>query len=363
MSKIVILCESYGNIATALYVLTDNPGATSITLVVPGFHDLYKFFQVINEKVFHNKINLLYIEPYRPGRVKAKGINKIFHVIPDIFKERRYLKDTYNKYFADTEGAEVYFFSRGFSGFKLYLLEKLTKRNKLVFVSSAPPHYFRQYTPTRISDMVSLAIAKLIFGFDIAMGKLPYTDGFLYIPDKFIKKKVGKVIGWEDINEMMKGFDSSRFRVFDVGDYGVIYFDDAIINYDYVTDVGTFERELSQFFGILGKYFSAEEIAFKYHPGDDSRNTPVMKGSSELPAFIPAEFLYNDCVRMYLTVCSYAIVNVEKGLAVSLLDSVSVKDEITRKRLKEVLTRSQKSEILFPKTLEEFERILIDLKE
>ncbi len=52
-----------------------------------------------------------------------------------------------------------------------------------------------------------------------------------------------------------------------------------------------------------------------------------------------------------------------RGTAVAITGDDTVKDEITRRNLKEVLTRSQKSEILFPKTLEEFERILIDLKE
>ena len=69
--KIVIFCTNYGGIERTLYMATHN---SSITLVIPLNHDLFKFFQVINERVFHNTINLIYLKPYRPGRRTAKGV-------------------------------------------------------------------------------------------------------------------------------------------------------------------------------------------------------------------------------------------------------------------------------------------------
>ena len=48
--------------------------------------------------MFHNAINLIYLEPYHPRRVRTRGLNKIVHIFPDIVKERRYLKEVFDKY-------------------------------------------------------------------------------------------------------------------------------------------------------------------------------------------------------------------------------------------------------------------------
>ena len=77
--------------------------------------------------------------------------------------------------------------------------------------------------------------------------------------------------------------------------------------------------------------------------------------------FIPGEFLYNDNIRMYLSLFSCTIANVEKGLAVSLADLITFRDDETREQLRKMLLRMSRSEILFPKSLDEFERILIKL--
>jgi len=361
MSKIVIFCENYTEIESTLYVAKHHCHDSLITIVIPGFHDLLKFFQVINEKVFHSAINIIYLESYQPGRAQARGINKIPHVIPDIIRERRYLKEIWNKYFVQLAGCEVFFFSRGSSGFKFYLLKKLSKRHRLVYISHGPP-YFSKYTPTNIVDLASLTISKLIYGRDAAVGKLPYIKGFLYIPDKFMKKEVDRVIDWTERNKIMKDFDLSQFRIFDAGKYSVIYFDEGLLERGFVTDKTTFSRELAKVFDVLGKYFPEKEIARKYHPGHDSDQTLIKVGDI-LPAFIPAELLYNENVKMYIGICSASIANVEKGLAVSIADLITFKNDEIRKGLKEGLIQMSKSRILFPKSLDEFEQIIIDMKQ
>ncbi len=364
MSKVVIFCESYPQIKNALYVATHDCHDNSITLVIPGNHDLLKFFQVINERLFHNSINLIYLEPYHAGRVTAKGIKKVFHVFPDIIKERRYLKRIFDKYFAELKGCEVFFFGRGFCAYTFYLIKKLSKANRVVYISSYPPQVtlIRKYTPTNIVGLASLIILKLIYGRDIAKGKLPHIKGFSYMPDKFMEKEVDKVIDGEERNEMMKDFDLSQFKIFDVGNYSVIYFDESPIESGYITDKNTFRRELAETFDILSKYFPEKEIARKYHPHSPGDKTMIKTGDI-LPDFIPAELLYNENVKMYLSIFSASIANVEKGLAVSIADLISFKSDESRNQLKEILIQMSRSEILFPQSLDEFERMLIDLKE
>ena len=363
MREVVIFCESYPLIKNCLYVATHNCHDNSITLVIPGNHDLLNFFQVINEKVFHNAINLIYLELYHARRVTAKGIKKVFHVLPDIIKERRYLKGIFDKYFAELKGAEIFFSSRYFCPYTFYLLKRLSKRNELVHICdpSMDVMTVEKFTPTNIINLVSLIILKLIFGWDVIMGKLPYTR-FPCMPDKFINKKVEKVIDREERNEMMKDFDLSQFKIFDVGNYSVIYFDESS-GYicAYITDKNTFRRELVEIFDILTRYFPEKEIARKYHPSYPGDKTMIKIGDI-LPDFIPAEFLYNDNVKMYISLFSGSIANVEKGLAVSIADLISFKSDESRNQLKEILIQMSRSEILFPQSLDEFERILIDLK-
>ena len=207
---------------------------------------------------------------------------------------------------------------------------------------------------------------KLTYGFDIALGQFPalnpYTKGFAYIPDKVMRKEVDEVIDLNQTNKMLENFDLSPFRVFSVGRHRVFYFDDGFIEFFHVADWDTYNRQLNEIFGIIGKHFPEEEIATKFHPGHPDSETRIKIGTL-LPSFIPAEFLYNDDTEIYLSLCSTSIVNVEKGVAISIANLVTFNYDDIRESLKEDLINKSKSEILFPKTLEEFERILIDFKE
>ncbi len=130
MEKIVICANSYLQYKSTLYIIEQNYPKRPITILIPGNPDLFKFFTVINEKKFHNALNLVYFEPFHPNpkRVEATGLNKVYYVIVDIIRERRYLKDTYDKYVAGIEGCEIFILGRDATQF--YLAKKLSKRNK-----------------------------------------------------------------------------------------------------------------------------------------------------------------------------------------------------------------------------------------
>jgi len=367
MRKPIILCTSYGEIPRTLYFAKQNYPDNSITIVAVNKPNLFKFFQLVNERVFHNNINLIFLAPYSTGRGASKGIiKKISHILSDIIKERRYLKEVFNKYFAELEGCEVFFPGRAISGNLFYLLKQLSLRNKLVYIpfyDSPQANQERTYIPTNIVDLAYFIIRKLTYGFDIAMCEQPYKKGFPYMPDKFVEKRVDRIIDWKEKNEMMKGFDLSQFKIFNVDNYSVIYFDSPLlVEAGRVADGDTYRRELTEIFDILSKYFSKEEIALKYHPNHPSDKTMIRFGDV-LPDFIPAELFYNDNIKMYLGLFSNSIANLEKGLVVSIANLISFKAAKFLELRKEKLIQSSHSEILSPKSLDEFERILIDLTE
>ncbi|MBA7697385.1 hypothetical protein ES703_106050 [subsurface metagenome] len=358
-SRIVILCESYASIAYVLYRLTVENRDVPATIFIPTLKDLYHLFQVINEKVFNNSLELIYYPPYKQRWAEKKGIKSLLYIIPDILGERRHLKQFYNRYFARLENADIMFPSPGYSGAKIHVLEKLAKKNRLIFLDPGPP-YMASYVPWNPREIVLLLIYKIVYGINVRLGKFPpdnpWSKGFPLITDSFMKNSVDSVIDWSNRDEIMADFAWEKFRVFDTGDHKVIYFHQDLIG-RYVPDRDTFSRELNSIFDIVLRYFSEKEIARKYHPGHEF-NKDVIKVGEELPVYIPAEFLYNKKVQIYLGISSNAIVSVRGGQAISLIDLISFKDDNIKERFKERLIRTSRSEILFPASLEELEKMI-----
>ena len=237
-------------------------------------------------------------------------------------------------------------------------------KNSLVYIDNYPPGAAtsRQYIPTNIVEIARLLIAKLTYGSDIVMARFPYQTGIIYIPDKFISKSVNRVIEWEEMSEMMNGFDLSRFKIFDASNYSVIYFDQYIEKTPYIGDRDIYVGELNKIFHILVRYFPGEKIARKYHPNGLGDKDMIRVGDV-IPDFVPAEFLYNEGTKVYLGFTSAALANVEKGIAISLLDLVNIKTQKLREQLRELVKGLSRSEIIFPKSLEEFEQVLSGMAE
>ena len=363
-NRIVILCESYPSIAYVLYRLTNEKRDVPATIFIPTLKDLYQLFQVINEKVFNNNLELIYYPQYKRRWVEAKGIKKLLYILPDILGERRHLKQFYNRHFARLEDAEVLFPSPGFSGAKIYVLRRLSKRNRLIFIDPGPP-YMNRYSPRNLRDIATLLTYKMKYGKDVQLGQFPsvnpWSKGFPLIPDSFMKNSIDSVIDWSNRDEIMEDFAWEKFSVFDTGDIRVIYFHQDWVG-RYGIDHDTFSRELNSIFDVVLRYFPEKEIARKYHPAHEF-NKDVIEVGKELPVYIPAEFLYNEKVQIYLGISSDSIVSVRGGQAISLIDLISFKPDELRERFKERMIKKSRSEILFPSSLDEFEQIIIDLKE
>ena len=363
MNEVVIFCESYPQIKNALYLSKQNYQDHPVTIMVT-MPDLYKFFNLVNEKVFQGGLNVVYFDIYRGRTAKAGSkIIKALYLLPDIVKERQYLKKIFKKHFAQLRKAEVFFSSRFFNPSTFYLLRKLSTTNSLVYIPD--PSYdailINKAAPANITEVVSLLKSKIVYGWDIALGKHPLGQKITRMPDEFIRKRVARVISREERERLLRNFDTNQFRLFNNIDCSIMYFHEDLVEHDYVTDHETFERRLAEVFNIIGKHFPENKVALKYHPGY-AEGEPAVPFGSRLPDFIPAEFLYSGKIRMYLGISTMALANVEKGLAVSLIYLIGFKNDTIREQLKKALIQWSHSEILFPQSLDEFERILIDIK-
>jgi hypothetical protein len=320
---------------------------------------MYRLCQAINEKVYNNSLELIYYPPYGPKKKRAKGIKKWLLMPGDILGEHRHLKRFYMKYFDQLEGATVIFPSPGFTGVKIYVLRRLSKKNRLVYLDPGPPYMGRR-TPRNPREIASLLMYKALYGKETQLGQYPivnpWAKGFPLMPKNFMKKSVVSVIDWSNRAEIMKDFDWEKYRIHDTGDIKVIYFHQDLVGH-YVPDRVIFNREISKVFEVLRRHFPEKEIAYKYHPGQEQNNDTIEVGE-ELPAYIPAQFLRSDEVQIYLGICSSAIFDISNGKAISLIELVSFTDKDVKKRIKETMITMSRSEILFPKTLTEFEKML-----
>ena len=122
--SVVILCESYASIAYPLYRLV-NEKNTQIIICIVSVEDLFMFFNVLNEKVFNNKLKIIYYPGFTPVWDQKKGINKLLKIFTDIIRERRQLKQFYDNHFAHMEDVDILFTSPGYNGVKIYILDKV----------------------------------------------------------------------------------------------------------------------------------------------------------------------------------------------------------------------------------------------
>jgi hypothetical protein len=358
--EVIIFCGSYPQIENTLHVAGLNKDKR-LTIVVPGNADLHKFLLLLNERAFHGKLNIVFFEHYQGKRVSAKGINKAWHVIPDIIRERKYLREVYNTYFCGKEGAAIYFFGRAFDNYIFYFIRQLSKSNEIIYIPD--PSYttlkITLYRPWRPLDLSSLLIMKMIYGSDIAMGQISYLCGFTYMTDDFMKRRRIRTIHIDSRNEFTGKIDIAR--TLGINNYEVIYYDHNLIDEGLVLDRVVLKEEMGKIFQVLKKHFPESRIARKYHPGYPADKTLIEVGDI-LPDFIPGELFYSDNVKVYLSFFSTALANVEKGTAISLADLITFRSEEIKRKLKETLIQRSKSTITFPKSLQELEDILKSLR-
>ena len=362
MKEVLMFCESYDEITSCLYIAKcHSKQKHSITIAVPGNHDLYRFLDEVNERVFHNCINLLSFDLFNLEKPNGGVIRKAFHYINQMIKEKRYYALIYKKRFFSFFGAQVYFFTRYLNPYDFYFLNRLYKRNNLTLmqVRTGIGNNLSKYPPHNIRDLLKLVRLKYVFGGGMIFASVPHRV-FEYISDRFVEKRVKRIIDIERGERLLQAIDYNRFRVFDDRIYSVIYFDQPLDRSKRV-DVEVFKGEIDRIFKVISKYFPSNEVAIKYHPTLHGNKT-LIKYGTVLEDYIPAELLYDDKVKMYLSFSSGAIANVEKGLAVSLIDLISFKDNEVKKSIKERLVQRCHSKILFPQSLDELERIIINVQ-
>jgi len=356
--EVLLLSEAYSEVRSCLHIARlARDKRIPVSIFVFGNPDLYRFFGQVNKVVFNNELNIHYYELFRQGVLAGGIFNRLVYYLKDTFLRRAYYWRIHRDHFANVSGGAVYFFTRYMSPYNYYFLSRLSRKNEITYVCTLDyPGQVKRYIPHNPCDLLSLLKLKATYGCGITYAQFPHAR-FEYLPDWFILKKVDRAFSLEETDELLRDFSFEEFRIFDSSAYHVIYFDQPLIESGRIADDAVFRRELDDIFTVLGKYFPGRKIALKYHPVSHT-NKSFIKTGEILDDSLPAEMLYRPNIKLYLSFSSGALANVEEGLAVSLLNLVTFKDEAARQFIKETLIQRSRSAILFPQTLAELESII-----
>jgi len=353
-----MFCESYPGLAYVLHRLWRREPDRPATIVVPVVHDLYDFLKALNETAFRNRLNVIYVPHFERRRSRWGRAVLSF---ADALAERRYLRAVYQRHFSTLRDAEITFSSPGYLGEKVYLLSRLAKRNRLVYIDPGPPAMGSD-VPRSVREVFRLLLNQIRYGGATRLGEYPrgkgWDRGFPVVPDSFMKNVAG-VVDWSDRDEVMRSFDWKSLGTWAPGEFEVMYFHQDLPRSAgiVIKDESTFSARLREIFEVVLRYFPEDRIARKYHPAH--KNNQLVRIGTELPTFVPAEFLYRDSVRLYLGFDSTALTHARgAGKVVSLIDLISFEPEWVRQRLKGRLVKTSYARIDIPQSMAEFEDLV-----
>jgi len=279
--------------------------------------------------------------------------------IIDIIGERVYLKTLYKKYFSNVINTKVFFFSRHYTGYLFYFINKLSYKNKIIYI----PDPAADLLPTKTSYIESVNNIIKIIVFKIIFGRKIITVKFMeeFIPSmstNYIKKITSRMISRKERDRMLVLLDKREFAIYNEFNYDVLYFGHNAKNIR--SSRSEWEKILNDIFNILKKYYPEKKIRIKLHPAresDISINVGIL-----VDKYIPAEFLYNRKVKVYITPYSRSLSNLKNGLTISLIDLIPTNNLQYKSKIKERFKKMSYLDHYFPETLDEFENILIDIK-
>ena len=189
-------------------------------------------------------------------------------------------------------------------------------------------------------------IYKTIYGKELVLGyagRKLNTNFFLKFQKNFLKKLL--IYPLVLMREKMQ-LDFSLIPFIDnkINKFSVIYFDKDMLR-DNLCDKFLYDDELKSIFDLLLKYINKDDLAKKYKPGRTTKlNKKRINYGVIIDDYVPAEFLINSNVKLYLGMTSMAMANIEKGNIISLVNLVSYLDPLKEEKIYSKFRKKKTSE-------------------
>tara|TARA_B100001175_G_C19513768_1_gene645718 strand:+ start:2466 stop:3599 length:1134 start_codon:yes stop_codon:yes gene_type:complete len=355
--NMVVFVQSYPNLINTLYLINNGDIYQKVTVCIIKNINLYKFLD--SRKSFYKKeIDIIFTDD---EEISFDSIyNFIISFITVKFKIKRSL---YKLKFIDSD---LFFFSRAFTTLGFYLIKNIKNHNQLIHFPDpgCDVYQLSDSKPNSIKQVILLLIYKLLYGKELVFGNAGRklnTNYFFKISDSYFYKNVNLCLTIDERKKLQTDFTLDSFASNNLNKYSVVYFDKDMLR-DNLCDKSLYNNELTNIFKILKKYINKEDLAKKYKPGRTTNlNKKIINYGFLVDDFIPAEFLINSNVKVYLGMTSIAMANIESGNIISLVNLVTYLDPIKKERSIDNLEKRKKTLIYYPNTIIEFENLLVNI--
>ena len=353
--NMVVFVQSYPNLINTLYLINNSFLYEKTTVCVIKNINLYKFLDS-RKSLFKNETDIIFIDD------EELSFDSIYHFISSFVKVKLRIKRSLSK--LQFINSDMFFSSRAFITLGFYLIKNLKKDNQLIYFPDpgCDVYQLSDSKPNGLKQTILLLVYKLLYGKELVFGNAGRklnTNYFFKISDSYFYKNVNLSLTIEDRKNLQTDFTLDSFAINNLNKFSVVYFDKDMLR-DNLCDKSLYKNELTNIFKILEKYINKEDLAKKYKPGRTTDlNKKIINYGFLVDDFIPAEFLINSNVKVYLGMTSIAMANIESGNIISLVNLVTYLDTIKKQRSIDNLEKRKKTTVYYPNTLIEFENLLV----
>ncbi|MAT10614.1 MAG: hypothetical protein CMM02_06360 [Rhodopirellula sp.] len=264
----IIFCTSVGQIPFALHYIDQNTKVVTVINAVTKF--LTKYYNVEKKNIIELDLN-----------------NICDYALKNIFKNL-YIKLNknyiFNKYFCDCAGLNILYFSHYYPGL-LYLIEKLSKRNKISFYDVR--NYVFNYQKKSFVDRYKSCLVKFNYGIKITYITYQKTS-YGKISEDYLNKNNITIIS-EIITD--KTLSIKFLDNYDIKNIKVLLLPVKSKNIFCTKGALKLWKDILHF---LSKKYKAEDIIVKFHPNDSYQlSSNIFDNLNHISSEIPAELLIN----------------------------------------------------------------------
>ncbi|MGE4444668.1 MAG: hypothetical protein AB7E37_06860 [Candidatus Altimarinota bacterium] len=322
--SVILFSQSPLDISYVLYLYEKYKYKYNIKIFVVSVYNNYKFLSSLNLEVQELKF------------IPFISIKNPFKAFVYSFK----LKFVYYKYFQKEVNSKVYFFSDNSDYITSFFINKLSKKNKILFVD-----IFNIYGEkiSNIKLYLIKLIAKILFGVDIEFFKIVNKISYKYKFNKFNKIKIN--LDKSKLNHYLYNIKCENNSK-----KNILFIESKIPD-------GIFRNYDKDLINCMNKIIKEYNIYIKPHPRlgyskiIDNYNVKIIDN------YIPAEFIDIKSFDMIFGIISSSISTIEHKNKISLINFFSFIDEKQKLFYKDYLIKKQISEINFIEKYD-FEKII-----
>jgi len=323
-------------------------------VVIEENADLRKLFMYLIQSRYGSLLDIIYL-PYIK-HIGTVSKNRLQHLIKKIFQEKRYLHAVFRQYFKGVKGETIYFFCRPFNPYGFYMLKRLVKYNKLIY--AYPLDRDVQEAKALRTDSLNILLKKMWLGLMYGKGIkwVKYSHGgaiCTYIDDSFMAS-VDQHITISERKQWLKGFTLKDISFVNEENYHVVFYDTP-----YEPGLSNKEdycRTIEEILTVLLKYFKRDQILIKHHPSFGKSMDLSMYGRV-MPDFLPGQWFHKEGVLL-LSLYSICVFDASVGCSVCLVNLFKCKDQNSKDCMRRFVAEMATCDVLFPETLEDFEKIV-----